>query len=438
MRAKDFISKCIAKLALVSVVLSMFLGSLAPLAVNAATITATKDTMTRVKLGNGGTTADASSVTSNHVFTFTLPNAWNSGDIVYVDFGTATNDFLANASGNWAATDFTIDGLLNTSAAAETETIQLGTFAYATTPLWSDITFPACSPDTTANVVVSGILTTTTNIDPVFGFKRCATAGAEGGTSITLTFTTEAATAGQLENPSTAGSQRLNICFDNLGNDTCDDTVYLAVGIATDDQVTTTATVDPSLTFRVGRKTGTFTTNCVAAYTDATDGGTVAFGRLALATIYNSGDAGPTGASPSTIPPLCTLVSTNATGGAAVTVVGNTAGLVSTSGTPDNIASATAAMSTSTENFGLCVVNSGSTSGTTLSSASPFNSTCALASNTNSVGGITTSPQTILSQTSGPSNESYATISMDINITALTDAHDDYTLTMTFIATGTF
>lgn len=129
---------------------------------------------------------------------------------------------------------------------------------------------------------------------------------------------------------------------------------------------------------------------------------------------------------------------TNAPNGVVITVknANGTNGLVSTSVGSDNINSADGAMSAGTENYGLCVMTA-TLSGFVI--ASPYNSgTCATNSNTNDVQALTTTGENIINSSSSPVYSAHAEISVNAGVSGVTPAHNDYTDTLTFIATSTF
>jgi hypothetical protein len=129
---------------------------------------------------------------------------------------------------------------------------------------------------------------------------------------------------------------------------------------------------------------------------------------------------------------------TNASGGMVVTVrnANGTNGLVSTSTPADNINSATATMANGTENYGLCVATSGLTG---FSRSTGYSSdSCSLASGTNGVQALSTTPTSILNTGGAPVSGGHAEIVVNGSISTTTASHNDYADTLTFIATGTF
>ena len=101
-----------------------------------------------------------------------------------------------------------------------------------------------------------------------------------------------------------------------------DDPGWVVISILGDDAVTVSANVDPSLTFNVG--TQALATACDGSFSG--NGGTLAFGVLSPSAVTSSDAA--------TVDHVCTRISTNATGGAAVTVKSLNAGPTTTSAPP--------------------------------------------------------------------------------------------------------
>ena len=157
-----------------------------------------------------------------------------------------------------------------------------------------------------------------------------------------------------------------------------------------------------------------------SACTQSTTGGTltIALGTLTTASVFTGSTH------------VCINVETNATNGVVVTVTGAAAGLTSTSVPGDDIDSADATLAGGTEGYGVCSTN---TDNFTVSS--PFNGSCDDSSG-HAVGGPTTSAQTVYSAT-GPVN-AFGDMLAKATISSLTVAHDDYTDSLTYIATATY
>lgn len=203
---------------------------------------------------------------------------------------------------------------------------------------------------------------------------------------------------------------------------------YASVYITVEDQVGITAAVDPTMTFVVGADTAT----CNGSF--STTGGTVALGTLTTGAITSS--------DVNSVKHVCTVIYTNATSGAIVTVKSANASLKSTSTPGDTIPSADGTMAAGTANYGLCAGGRSGKATTTPTSAdpiknSPFNGTCASDTAGGVVGGLTGSVQTVWHVT-GPTSAAYQDIILKAAISPTTKAHSDYTDTLTFVATGTF
>jgi hypothetical protein len=198
-----------------------------------------------------------------------------------------------------------------------------------------------------------------------------------------------------------------------------------AVDVVDDDQVAVTASVDPSLTFDLD-----------AGTTAGANTGTPYIIALGTITAANGKVTGSTDG----VNFIGVDLATNASSGAAVTVtsLNGANGLVSTATSADKIPSATATMANGTANYGICVISATQSGGPpNLTKVAPFASTCAADSETNSVGGLTTAAQNILT-VSGPISAGRAEIAVNAAISGVTPAHSDYGDTLTFIATGTF
>jgi len=258
------------------------------------------------------------------------------------------------------------------------------------------------------------------------------TVGTFGFTSSTLTAVKTGCTAGALTvsgatvtNPGTPGLYHITWVNDDPGGGD----VY----IIDDDQVTVTGNVDPTLTFNAGMQDDA--TTCDGTFSG--NGGTLAFGVLTTGSVTTS-DA-------SSIDHICTRLSTNASGGATVTVksLNGANGLVSASVPADDIDSSTATISAGTENYGICVGSGGADTGrdtttptgAAVTRSSPFNTTCTTAAH--GVGGLTTSAQNLWTLSS-PSQNAFARVYVKAAISGTTPAHADYADTLTFIGTGTF
>jgi len=168
------------------------------------------------------------------------------------------------------------------------------------------------------------------------------------------------------------------------------------------------------------------TTESAAAYT-------VALGTI---TITDTRVSGAT----DTVNNICVDLETNASGGAVITVANanGASGLVSTSVTADDIDSSDGSVADGAENYGLCIVSTSATTGTLDDEGGYNGDTCAANSETNNVQALSTTGENIFDTNGAPITGGRGQISVNASISGITDAHADYTDTLTFIATGTF
>jgi hypothetical protein len=248
-----------------------------------------------------------------------------------------------------------------------------------------------------------------------------------GATACTGTLTVGGVTPFTSTNPSSAGSYTVT-----LGG-SANITGSFAVAIVTSDQVSITASVDPSITFDVGAQASA--TACAGSF--SVDGGTVALGTLSTTTVTSS-DA-------NSVSHICSRLTTNAVSGAVVTVKSLNGNLKSTSATSDTIASNTATpLATATSGYGLCVGSAGGDTGMDATTpvgqtpvrTAPFNN-ASCTSAAHNIGAVTQSAQSIWS-VSGASQNAFARIYVKAGISGTVVSHADYADTLTFVATGTF
>ena len=201
-----------------------------------------------------------------------------------------------------------------------------------------------------------------------------------------------------------------------------------AVALDDDDQVTISATVDPTITFDLD--TAETNTDSDAAYAVTLD-------TLIPGTPKSSGNT-------SNVEFIWTDLTTNAASGAVVTVknANGASGLVSASVSADDIDSADGTMTSTVENYGLCVSYEDyapTAALGTYTAVAPFNDTgCGENDTDNVVGGFTGSALPILNTTGEGILNARAAVSVNANVNTLTNPHDDYADTLTFVATGTF
>lgn len=128
----------------------------------------------------------------------------------------------------------------------------------------------------------------------------------------------------------------------------------------------------------------------------------------------------------------------NAVGGTVITVRDLNTGLARISSPSSTIPSATATLVGGTAGFGICVFANTQhvDSPTAFSKVAPYASTCTKTTG-HSVGGLTTTPQTIL-QSTGALKGGEAEILVKASTSSTTPAGNDYADTITFIVTGTY
>ena len=203
----------------------------------------------------------------------------------------------------------------------------------------------------------------------------------------------------------------------------------VAVPINDASTVNVTANVDATLTFDL---------DVSASQGDSNGPYVVALGTLSAATLTTSNQ--------SSINSIMVDLDTNASGGAVVTVKGLNQGLLSTAANPDKtiaLGSNEETIAAGSEEIGLCVESVASTVGTLLigtqydSGGSVTNCTTTNGG-TPTVGKIVNNVQQILNTNSAAMAAGRAEILVKASITATTPAANDYTETLTFIATGTF
>lgn len=283
------------------------------------------------------------------------------------------------------------------------------------------ITFPLGFNVTAAPTGGSGLGT-----GPTFGFTvstMTATCGTGGCAAGTMTIT-----GGEATNPGIDGFYILEIT-----NDQNADAAAIAVAISDSDFVSVSAVVDPVISFNIGSQTPA--SPCSELF--GGNGGAVALGTLSVAAVKSSDQT-----SPLSIDHICSRVTTNATGGATVTVRSASDGLASV-GTPlDVIDSAptgvVTGLSAGSEAYGVCVDSSGgsgSALGATPSAVAPYNSTCT--DSDHNVGGVD-GVDRILWTVSGPTDRAHMSVLVKAAIDGSTAVHNDYEDTLTFIVTGNF
>lgn len=221
-------------------------------------------------------------------------------------------------------------------------------------------------------------------------------------------------------------------------------TGHLAIPVMADDTITVSAAVDSSIAFAVGA------TNAICSSTFVPTNWTVDFGRLSTGRKIASSDDTWSDAVTHT-KHICTILSTNATGGAVVSArnANGANGLQSASVGSDKIVSATGQIVNTAANYGMCYTvtrgynaasvppgNDVDISGSVFSN-SGGNCTSSTASGAESVGGFTGADQQVW-RVNGITDSAYATIFLKVAISGTEASHNDYQDAITFTATATF
>ncbi len=395
---KNFGKFSLEKIVSAVTMVALLLVTVAPNLAIASSFTGAKDTATRLAL----------STTADHVITFTMPTS--------ITFDISTNpdgfqvDFPASFTmgGTWATSDF---AFTDSNGSHTIETVAQG---------GGTIT---CTSTTAQNVCVA--VDTTAKI---FTIKPSTTYTASSAASA-ITFTIlGTAGGGTLTNPSSVAATNIDLlmCDETAGCFTTWVTSHssqLAYGIADDDQVTISATVNSTITFDLDAKTDFSAGSSAAPYS-------VPLGTLSTSTVTHSDT--------SSIRMIVINGSTNGAGGIQVTVqnANGANGLVSTSTPADKIPSSTGTMAAGTANYGLCV-DSATITGFTRQSGTYGSDTCALASGTNQIRALSSTATNIVGA-SAPVSAAKAEVVVNAAISGVTPAHADYADTLTFIGTGTF
>lgn len=231
-------------------------------------------------------------------------------------------------------------------------------------------------------------------------------------------------------NPGAPGTYIINWTNDDPGS--------VAVIIVGSDQIHVNAAVDPHLTFDVGAAS-----SCSGSFISSD--WSVDLGHLGTSRqVASSGDSG--------VKLICSRLSTNATSGAVVAVrnANGAAGLVSASASSDFIASTSGAVSSGTPRYGLCYSTVGGDFGTdagltpvstapTAISGAYGTGTCSPSASSGEEG-IAALSQTATEvwRVPGVTSNAFAAMRVKVAISATQPAHQDYTDTLTFVATATF
>jgi hypothetical protein len=369
----------------------------------AAEFTGVRDTLSRLQ----------ASVTANHTFNFTLPSG--------VDFdaagaGADTLTFMLDnfvTGGTYTTADFSF----NDGTSRVIDAVATG----------NDVVTVSCA-DGANNVGVA--------IDDTaprkFTVVTCGASFTASPTGANVTFTINGDSPnGTLTNPS-AGNQFTQIQMK-------DENVAVAhsksfqVAIVDSDTVNTSATVDPTMTFDIDTATGD---------TESGQPYSVNLGSITTGAVATSGGS---------INSIWMDIATNATNGATITVINTDTNtdLVSNSVPGDAISSAGTNVNlvAGTEGYGICVVSATATSGLAIGNVDAnfdgdgSNDGCTASTSDNFV---TTPPNsggaaaTLVSNATAPIVAGRVRVAVKAAISATTEAHNDYTDSLRFIATANF
>lgn len=346
----------------------------------ALSVTQRKDTLSRLKV----------SALSNHTIEFVAPEGVSAGQTVTVTFPVGFSIPLS--------LDFTdID-------------VSYG----ATTGYENELTLAAASAGAVWGASVSGQTFTFTSDTGTIatGSKIIIEIGTQA---------TEGATGDQqITNPSTASIYVVTIAgtFGENGE--------IAVPVVDEDQTSATSIASPTMVFDLDIGTTSGETNSPYTFN---------LGALTAGQVMSSGTGSPER------PRIIIDLKTSAVGGAVVTIEGANGGIKSSSenhtitttdsGTP-------VVLDGTTEGFGACVASVSAVSGT-IQGVAPYNGGCTTTSH--AVGGITTSPRTIINTADAPAygtDNNSAQIFLKASITPTTPPANDYAEVVSFVATSTF
>lgn len=372
--------------------------------VSAGSFASMSDTMTRLKV----------STTSDHAFRLTLPSGVSmdgsstTSDSIAFDFPAG---FTSSASGTWTTADFTFnDGTARTVTA-----VAQG----------SGVTDVFCTSGT--NDVGVAVDTAAA----IFRVKACGATYASSTATTVVAFTVDGTvTDGTLTNPGSAGSNSVAVTMNDQGVLGAHGGT-LAVSIMDDDQVTVSATVDPSLTFDIDVQ-ATCGSESAGPYA-------VSLGTLTATSVTSAANH------------ICLDLDTNASQGAIVTVQGSgAADALESVSSGDTIGTTYAAgaggrtlLVPGTEGYGLCVAATSSVTGSATAVA-PYNGNCTgtTGGGGNVIGGVdSAAPQQILTTNAAPIDgtaNNTADLVVKASIAGTTSSASDYVDILTFIATGTF
>jgi hypothetical protein len=375
------IKKFVSSVVVIALII-MTSGVFSPLSATAATITTATDTMSRLK----------PSTASDHTFLFVLPGGLTSGQNMTLTFAAGFTGIASMVAGDF---DFAEGNTGVCSSATFTEK------SIKASPTASDFSVAGAGQVVT---VTSGGASATVAAGHCVRLKAGLNAtDTTGGTGPG----THQITNGSL------GNYAINI------GGSIADSGQITVALMDDDSVSVSASVLQTLSFDLD--VGTATGENGPTYQ-------VPLNTLSASTVTHSDN--------SSIKSIFADGGTNSSGGMNVSVrnANGNQGLKSTSVGTDYIGSTSGAMSVGNANYGLCVATS-TLSG--FSKSAGYTTTCAAASGTNTIVGLTSTAADILTS-SAPVAAGHAEIIVNAEISNATPAHTDYTDTLTFIATASF
>lgn len=373
----------VVRIVIASMVFASFSAMVLP--VQAAALTNASDTMGREKI----------STESTHKIIFTTPSGVASGGSIIVTFPT---DFDASNVTNGPLDFSDLDLFSNTDCTTGPQTLAASSGASQ----W-------------------GVTVASPSNGPVFTITSGGpTISAASGVCILIGVNaTGGASNSNIKNATTTGSKTIAL---NAGADSAS----IAVPMVDDDQVSITATVDPSITFDLD-------TSIVDG--ESTTPYSVSLGTLSSGTLTTSNQT--------TINSIFIDLDTNAAHGASVTVKGANVGLTSVAASKTiTLPAVETTIAAGDERVGLCVESVSETSGGPLVKGTQYDSGGGACSLTNTgtqvVGQIETIPTEIFNTTAAAIAGGRGEVLVKASVSGTTPAANDYANTLTFIATGTF
>lgn len=383
MSGKSF--KAVVKIALISLVLTMA-GQISPAMAGAVGLTVISDTFERLKVG----------IESNQTIQFTSTSGVVNGNIIEIQY--PAGEFLGFGKFQLGQDDVEVYNVTDNYTYTDDSTSCGGAEEIDVAVTADNIRLTFC-PGSGGSVTAGDVI-------KIYIGAFVAETTEDGDYKLT--------------NPFFPAEEIIRIYTGPVGLGLTWDEGKVAVPIVDDDQVQITATVDPSLTFDID------TTTIAMPGTESAAPYSVAFGTLNPAAVNTSNNT--------TINSVYLDFTTNATSGGTVTVQDVNAGLTSVA-VSKTIASASVALSAGTEGYGICYSNVSNldtlypTYNTTLSGG--------CTPTKHKVGALQTTPQDLIG-TSGPNIGGRVEVLVKVAISNITPAANDYTDTVTFIATGTF